>query len=106
MREVYRVTHGATSRERRKCNPEETRLLQRCAILALFNYSGGTAVVRRLVGVVGALALLAVVALSAVGLRGPAVVHAQGVATVDPGSGSVDDLFTFSVGGLTPGNSV
>jgi hypothetical protein len=33
-------------------------------------------------------------------------VRADGTATVTPQEGTVDDLFTFSVSGLTPGNTV
>lgn len=49
---------------------------------------------------------LSAFALLAVGAGARTTVHAEGVATVSPVSGSMSDTFTFSVGGLTPGNTV
>lgn len=39
-------------------------------------------------------------------VRGVTPIHADGVATVSPVEGGVNDTFTFSVTGLTPGNTV
>ncbi len=45
-------------------------------------------------------------AVSLVGIGGSTLARANGVATVSPASGSANDLFSFSVSGLTPGNTV
>jgi hypothetical protein len=52
------------------------------------------------------LAAFAVLALLAFGAGATTAVRADGVATVSPVSGGVNDTFTFTVTGLTPGNTV
>ena len=59
--------------------------------------------VRRL-GLLTVALLLSMLVLA--GARGAAPLHADGVATVSPAEGGVNDTFNFSVTGLTPGNTV
>jgi hypothetical protein len=58
---------------------------------------------RRILVLFGAVMVLV---LLAVGAGAATTARAEGVATVSPASGSVNDQFTFSVSGLTPGNTV